>query len=38
MLDIQPVWLYLDAHTLLKQFGYERLRYFQPLRSLLTQA
>src|SRR5207249_4297471 len=34
MVDIQPVWLYLDAHTLLKQFGYERLRYFQPLRSL----
>lgn len=32
--DIQPAWLYLDAHTLLKQFGYERLRYFQPLRSL----
>jgi len=25
MLDIQPVWLYLDAHTLLNQFGYERL-------------
>jgi predicted amidohydrolase YtcJ len=34
MLDIQPVWLYLDAHTLLKQFGDARLRYFQPLRSL----
>ena len=34
MPDIQPAWLYLDAHTLLKQFGYERLRYFQPLRSL----
>jgi hypothetical protein len=32
--DIQPAWLYLDAHTLVKQFGYERLRYFQPLRSL----
>ena len=32
--DIQPAWLYLDAHTLMKQFGYERLRYFQPLRSL----
>jgi predicted amidohydrolase YtcJ len=34
MLDIQPAWLYLDTRTLLKQFGYERLRYFQPLRSL----
>ncbi len=34
MLDIQPAWLYLDARTLLKQFGYDRLRYFQPLRSL----
>jgi hypothetical protein len=26
--DIQPVWLYLDAHTLVKKFGYERLRTF----------
>ncbi|MCC6233646.1 MAG: amidohydrolase [Verrucomicrobiales bacterium] len=34
MIDLQPVWLYLDAHTLLRQFGEERLRYFQPLRSL----
>ncbi|HYV30023.1 MAG TPA: amidohydrolase, partial [Candidatus Binatia bacterium] len=34
LLDIQPAWLYLDARTLAKQFGYERLRYFQPLRSL----
>jgi len=34
LLDIQPVWLYLDAHTLVKQFGYERLRYFQPLHSI----
>jgi hypothetical protein len=34
MPDIQPAWLYLDAHTLVKQFGDERLRYFQPLRSL----
>src|SRR5438552_8793599 len=34
MVDIQPAWLYLDTHTLAKQFGYERLRYFQPLRSL----
>jgi predicted amidohydrolase YtcJ len=33
-LDIQPVWLYSDARTLTKQFSYERLRYFQPLRSI----
>ncbi len=32
--DIQPAWLYLDAPTLLKQFGSERLRWFQPLKSL----
>ena len=34
-LDIQPAWLYLDTRTLVKQFGYDRLRYFQPLRSIL---
>jgi len=34
--DIQPVWLYLDAATLNEQFGYERLRYFQPLQSLFA--
>jgi predicted amidohydrolase YtcJ len=34
VVDIQPAWLYLDARTLAAQFGYERLRYFQPLRSL----
>jgi len=32
--DIQPVWLYLDSHTLRRQFGDDRLRYFQPLQSL----
>ncbi len=36
MMDIQPAWLYLDTRTLTKQFGYERLRYFQPLRSLFV--
>jgi predicted amidohydrolase YtcJ len=36
MLDIQPAWLYLDTRTLVKQFGYERLRYFQPLHSIFT--
>jgi len=34
VMDIQPAWLYLDTRTLTKQFGYDRLRYFQPLRSL----
>jgi len=34
LLDIQPAWLYLDTRTLVKQFGYDRLRYFQPLRSI----
>jgi predicted amidohydrolase YtcJ len=32
--DIQPAWLYLDTRTLVKQFGYDRLAYFQPLKSL----
>ncbi|MGE3310958.1 MAG: amidohydrolase [Limisphaerales bacterium] len=32
--DIQPAWLHLDTRTLARQFGYDRLRYFQPLRSL----
>lgn len=36
MLDIQPAWLYLDGHTLAKQFGDERLRYFQPLKSIFA--
>ncbi len=34
--DIQPAWLYLDAHTLIAQFGEQRLRYFQPLSSLFA--
>jgi predicted amidohydrolase YtcJ len=34
--DIQPDWLYLDTRTLMAQFGNDRLRYFQPLRSLFT--
>ncbi|MBL9127817.1 MAG: amidohydrolase [Verrucomicrobiales bacterium] len=36
LVDIQPAWLWLDTHTLLAQFGYDRLRYFQPLRSLFA--
>jgi predicted amidohydrolase YtcJ len=36
VLDVQPAWLYLDTRTLVTQFGSERLRYFQPLRSLFA--
>lgn len=36
MLDIQPAWLYMDTRTLVKQFGYDRLRYFQPLHSIFA--
>ena len=28
--DLQPDWLWLDGQTLRKQFGEERLSYFQP--------
>lgn len=34
VMDIQPAWLYLDTRTLAKQFGYDRLRYFQPLKTI----
>lgn len=34
-LDVQPVWLYLDTRTLVQHFGYDRLRWFQPWRSVL---
>jgi predicted amidohydrolase YtcJ len=34
--DIQPAWLYLDTRTLFAQFGNDRLRFFQPLRSLFA--
>jgi predicted amidohydrolase YtcJ len=36
VVDIQPAWLYLDTRTLAAQFGDNRLRYFQPLRSLFA--
>jgi predicted amidohydrolase YtcJ len=32
--DLQPAWLYLDGRTLSRQFGQERLRFFQPYQSL----
>ncbi|MCU0917989.1 MAG: amidohydrolase, partial [Planctomycetes bacterium] len=31
---VQPAWLYLDTRTLVGHFGYDRLRWFQPLHSL----
>jgi len=37
VIDIQPAWLYLDTRTLVSQFGYDRLRYFQPLKSIFAQ-
>jgi predicted amidohydrolase YtcJ len=36
VVDIQPAWLYLDTRTLAAQFGYDRLQWFQPLRSLFA--
>jgi predicted amidohydrolase YtcJ len=35
--DLQPVWLFLDGKTLLKQFGDERLTWFQPYRTLFAK-
>ncbi len=32
--NMQPSWLWLDAATLLKQFGQERLAYFQPYKTI----
>lgn len=32
--DIQPFWLYLDGPAIKDVFGPERMKYFQPLRSL----
>jgi Predicted metal-dependent hydrolase with the TIM-barrel fold len=36
IVDIQPAWLFLDTRTLTAQFGYDRLRYFQPLKSIFA--
>ena len=35
VIDLQPIWFHLDGHTLLKQFGMERMSRFQPLRALV---
>lgn len=37
MIDMQPIWFHLDGATLLKQFGLERMKRFQPLRRLFDQ-
>ena len=34
VLDCQPDWLWLDGATLEKQFGNQRLTYFQPYKTL----
>jgi len=34
VVDMQPIWFWMDGHTLLKQFGNERMARFQPLRSV----
>ncbi|MBM3725662.1 MAG: amidohydrolase [Acidobacteria bacterium] len=35
--DIQPIWFYLDGATLLKQFGNERMAFFQPYKTLFDE-
>jgi predicted amidohydrolase YtcJ len=35
--NLQPDWLYLDGATLLKQFGNDRLAYFQPYKTLFDE-
>lgn len=35
--NLQPAWLFLDGATLTKQFGEERLTYFQPYKTLFEQ-
>jgi predicted amidohydrolase YtcJ len=37
VLDLQPDWLWLDGATLRKQFGNERLTYFQPYKTLFEK-
>ena len=35
--DLQPVWLWLDGTTLRRQFGDERMAYFQPYKTLFEE-
>jgi predicted amidohydrolase YtcJ len=37
VLDMQPDWLWLDGATLEKQFGNERLAWFQPYKTLFER-
>jgi predicted amidohydrolase YtcJ len=37
VLDLQPDWLWLDGATLRKQFGNDRLTYFQPYKTLFEK-
>lgn len=32
--DLQPVWIYMDGATLVANFGADRLKYFQPYRTI----
>lgn len=35
--DLQPAWLWLDGRTLHRQFGEQRLKWFQPYKSLFHE-
>ena len=35
--NMQPAWLFLDGATLVKQFGLDRLAYFQPYRTIFDR-
>ena len=35
--DLQPAWLWLDGRTLTRQFGEDRLQWFQPYRTLFEK-
>lgn len=35
--DLQPAWLWLDGRTLHRQFGEDRLRWFQPYKTLFQE-
>ena len=35
VVDMQPAWLYLDGATLFEHFGEDRMKWFQPYRTLL---
>lgn len=37
VVDLQPAWLWLDGSTLKQQFGYDRLAYFQPYKTLFEK-